>query len=213
VISALAERYAKAILAAAAANRCFRPGIGAPQVEGGEAPADFCGPPSLCRPEAHSMLGGEDLATGELSAVAEAVRGDEAGRFFFSGSGAGRSQRHAAVDEMAEACRLSPVSVSALHLLVDAGRMELLGEIAEGLRELADRAAGRLTASVTVARPMKAAERKRIAAAIQALVGRKVVVEEEVDPSVIGGVRARAGNLLIEGTVAGRLERLRHSLR
>lgn len=171
MISALAVRYAKAILAAA------------------------------------TELGGEDLVTGELSAVAEA------GRFFLSGSGAGRSQRHAAVDEMAEACGLSPVSVSVLHLLVDAGRAELLGEIAEALRELADRAAGRLTASVTVARPMKATERKRIAAALQVLVGKEVIVEEEVSPSVIGGARARAGNLLIEGTVAGRLERLRHSLR
>jgi len=177
VASALPERYAKAILAAAA------------------------------------ELGAGEIVTEELSQLAAALAGDEAARFFFESPGVGRSQRHGAMDEIASRCKLSPVAVSTLHLLVDAGRTDLLGEIAEGLRELADRAAGRVTATVTVAKPSSAAGLKRIAAAIQARIGKQVVVEEEVDPSVVGGVRARAGNLLMDGTVAGRLERLRHSLR
>ena len=175
--STLAERYAKAILAAA-----------------GDAGA------------------AGTLADG-LSELAEGLAGDAGARLLFSGPGVGRAARHEAVDGLASELGLSPVAASALHLLVDAKRMDRLGEIAQSLRRLADRSAGRIRARLTVARPTEKKEREAIAASLGGLLGAQVALTEEVDESVGGGARVRAGNVLMDGTVARRLQRLSDSLR
>ena len=173
--AALAERYAKAVLAAAADSA--------------------------------------ERVTAELAGLAGALAADAEARFFFAGPGVGRARRRAAVDGMAADLGLSDVAASTLRVLVDAERMDLLPQVASALRMLADRSAGRVRARMTVASPADAAGSARVAAALGRILGAAVVIEEEVDPSILGGARVEAGNLLIDGTVAGRLARLRDALR
>ncbi|MCA0252245.1 MAG: F0F1 ATP synthase subunit delta [Actinobacteria bacterium] len=64
----------------------------------------------------------------------------------------------------------------------------------------------RAIAEVTVARPLSAEQAERLRTALSAQVGREVSLQVVVDPSVLGGVRVKLGDEVIEGTVAGRLE-------
>lgn len=64
----------------------------------------------------------------------------------------------------------------------------------------------RAIAEVTVARPLTAGQAERLRAALSAQVGREVSLQVSVDPAVLGGVRVKLGDEVIEGTVAGRLQ-------
>jgi len=75
-----------------------------------------------------------------------------------------------------------------------------------------DRAAAqktRVVATVRVAQPLAPDQRSRLQAALARQVGRDVILQEILDPGVLGGVRVELGDEVIEGTVAGRLESAR----
>lgn len=67
-------------------------------------------------------------------------------------------------------------------------------------------------AEVTVARPLAPEQEARLRAALTRITGREVDIQTSIDPSVIGGVRVRLGDEIIEGTVADRLEQLHRQL-
>ena len=79
----------------------------------------------------------------------------------------------------------------------------------EGYVELAAAQKNRVIATVRVARPLDADQRRRLQAALSKQVGRELVLQEVVDPDVIGGVRVELGDEVVEGTVAGRLDEAR----
>jgi F-type H+-transporting ATPase subunit delta len=96
-----------------------------------------------------------------------------------------------------------------LALLVRRGRFELLPAVVREFRRLQARQEGIVEASVTSAvaldEPAQAALLERLAA----LTGQRVQMHLSVDPSLLGGVAVRIGDRLIDGSVRGRLERLR----
>ncbi len=83
----------------------------------------------------------------------------------------------------------------------------------DGYVELAAEMRDRTIATVRVAQPLTDQQRERLSAALQTRAGRKVALQEIVDPEVLGGVRVEMGGQVIEGTVAGRLDEARRQLR
>ena len=112
----------------------------------------------------------------------------------------------------AEVPNLSPQTRSLLQLLLHRDRLELLPDIAAAFHERLDQERGIVTAHVTSAAPLDAAEQDGLAAKLAAYVRRQVRLETSVDPGIIGGVVVRIGDLLIDGSVRGRLEALRRRL-
>ncbi|MCL2736917.1 MAG: F0F1 ATP synthase subunit delta [Propionibacteriaceae bacterium] len=66
-----------------------------------------------------------------------------------------------------------------------------------------------LLAVVTVARPLPSQQKADLGAALQARLGRRIIVEEIVDPDVLGGVRVECGAEVIDSTMTARLEAAR----
>jgi F-type H+-transporting ATPase subunit delta len=99
-----------------------------------------------------------------------------------------------------------------LDLLVRRGQLHLVPRIAETLRELVDVERGLERVKVTTAVPLDPSERDLLAARLAARSGKRVQLEESVDPGLIGGVVAQVGDEIIDGSVRGRLERLRRAL-
>jgi F-type H+-transporting ATPase subunit delta len=97
-------------------------------------------------------------------------------------------------------------------LLVRRHRIEQLPQVAAEFRRLDDRRNGLTHAVATSAAPLEADEVKAITARLEELTGGKVDLETAVDPSLLGGLVVRVGDRLIDGSVRGRLERLRHQL-
>ena len=62
------------------------------------------------------------------------------------------------------------------------------------------------------AAPLEPAEVKALTARLEQMTGGRIELEQEVDPSLLGGLVVRVGDRLIDGSVRGRLERLRNQL-
>lgn len=98
-------------------------------------------------------------------------------------------------------------------LLLEENRIPLLSAIREELRGMVDRTEGRVVAEITSARPLEQEEVSRLTEALSRRLGVRVTVSLEVDPSLLGGVRARVGDLLLDGSVRTQLASLASSLR
>ena len=101
---------------------------------------------------------------------------------------------------------------SLLTLLLERKRIDQLPALAEAFSDLVRRDKGIELAEVTTAVPLSDAERQGVAQWLTRYLGRAVEVRYEVDPEIIGGVVARVGDQLIDGSVRGRLEALRRTL-
>jgi F-type H+-transporting ATPase subunit delta len=99
-----------------------------------------------------------------------------------------------------------------LNLLVRRGRLQLIPQIAERLGELVDQERGLARVKITTAVPLASMERDLLASRLAARTGKRVELEEALDPDLIGGVLAQVGDEIIDDTIRARLERLRRAL-
>ena len=112
---------------------------------------------------------------------------------------------------------LAPEGVDAafadlLGLLFDNRRVALLPEIAGLYDELRLESERVVRAKVTSATALPAAELASITAALKKRFGREVEVETAVDAALIGGAVIDAGDVVIDGSLRGKLERLQTTL-
>ena len=91
-------------------------------------------------------------------------------------------------------------------------RLAYLPEISAQFEVLKDAAQGVADVTVTSAAALDAAEQKKLAAALEKRLKRKVRLHTEVDPGLIGGAIVRAGDLVIDGSLSTRLERIAYEL-
>ena len=108
--------------------------------------------------------------------------------------------------------RANPVTVSLLGFIVDAGRAREIPAIVERLSQVAAGERDHALAEVRSAVELSAAQRDRIAQALAAATGRTIDVKVVVDPSVVGGIVARVGDEVFDGSVSSRLESAKQHL-
>jgi F-type H+-transporting ATPase subunit delta len=99
-----------------------------------------------------------------------------------------------------------------LRLVAEKGRAGELAEIATELEALVAREQGRLNVELTTAVELTDEEARSIVETIERASGRTVEATRSVDPSLVGGVVLQIGTFLADGSVRGRLERLRREL-
>jgi F-type H+-transporting ATPase subunit delta len=124
-----------------------------------------------------------------------------------------RAQRRALIRALAERLGLSAEIRSVGQLLVDENRAALIPEIRDALRELVERAAGRVHAYAQAASPLSPAQQERLQRALSRRVSADVELHVEVNPDLIGGVVVRVGDLLLDSSLRTQLHSLAASLR
>jgi F-type H+-transporting ATPase subunit delta len=106
----------------------------------------------------------------------------------------------------------NPLALNLVYLLLIKGRLGMAGDIAGEYRRLLNRQRGIETADVVTAVPLDDKSLKKLEEKLGTLVGKKVVVKAEVDPAVIGGVTARIGGKLLDGSTRSKLAALKREL-
>jgi len=107
---------------------------------------------------------------------------------------------------------INPMALNLVLLLVTRGRLSIIGDIADGYQRLLDSYRGIETAEVTTAVPLDDKDKVKLAEHFGAMVGKKVRLKCEVDPSLIGGIVARIGDKLLDGSTRSKLMALKREL-
>ncbi len=98
-------------------------------------------------------------------------------------------------------------------LLIENGRLQQLPEIYELYEIMKADSERTINVQVRSAYELKSAESQALAAALKERLGRDVAITSELDPELIGGVHIRAGDLVIDGSIKGKLQQLANELK
>jgi F-type H+-transporting ATPase subunit delta len=122
--------------------------------------------------------------------------------------GVERSRRIKVLEDLL-ADKVSTHTLGLLSFIVTQGRARQLPQILEELSSLAAEARNSVVAEVRSAIPLDDRQRKELAEALGKATGKSVAVKVLVDPTVIGGITAKVGDTVIDGTVKRRMEQLK----
>lgn len=114
--------------------------------------------------------------------------------------------------ELADAARVSPTVKQTLLLLGDRRRTSALPAVARALAELADRRKGVVRAEVTSAVNLPDAYYERLKLQLERVTGKKITIDRRIDPTILGGVIARIGDRIFDGSLQSRLSEVRQHL-
>jgi len=119
------------------------------------------------------------------------------------------ARKRAVISKLCEVLGVSDLVRRFLFVVVDHRRPALLPEIREAYEEVMDERLGVSRADICSARPLTEAERSQLTGRLAVLTGKRVRPRFEVNPALIGGVVARVGSTVYDGSVRGRLESLK----
>src|SRR3990172_8995168 len=120
--------------------------------------------------------------------------------------------KRAIVLSVAERVQLSPLARNFLALVAQRRRLALLAEIRVAYERLVDEAAGRVRARVRSAAPLSEAQRAAIRGRLGRRLGKTVLLDTAVDPTLVGGFVAEVGSRLLDTSVKGQLAALRERI-
>ena len=107
-----------------------------------------------------------------------------------------------------EKASLSPAVGNFIRLLFDRGRFPVLPEVSEVYGRLMDEKEGIIRGTVYSVSPLEQRDFSAIREALSIYSGKRAELVQKIDPSLIGGVTARLGDLVLDGSVRTRLARL-----
>ena len=117
-----------------------------------------------------------------------------------------------AVGKLADQLGMALVLKNFLFVLIDHRRTAILGEILTSLQSQLDERRGIVRATVSSARPLSDEQRHEVEASLAKRTGKQVVGQYAVDDSLIGGIVARVGSRVYDGSVRGQLQAMRSRL-
>lgn len=120
--------------------------------------------------------------------------------------------RQKVVGAFVDRLQLSDLVRRFLLVVVEHGRMPLIGEMKASFEERMDARLGRVTAEVRVASAVPDAQREAIRARLSTATGKQVRARYEVQEDLLGGFRAQIGSTVYDASVKGQFDALRHAL-
>jgi F-type H+-transporting ATPase subunit delta len=118
------------------------------------------------------------------------------------------ARKKAVVGRLADLLNLSRLSRNFLLVLIGHRRITLLAEILQAFEILLDERGGYIRAEISSARELAEAQRAQIGEELEKLTGKHIRSAWSVDESLIGGVVAKVGSTVYDGSVRGALESL-----
>ena len=152
--------------------------------------------------------GESERVESELAAVARAVESSAELRSALTDPQLPAERKQGVLEELVGG-RASGLTRGILQMIVGLGRASELPQIVRSLMETAAASRAKTLAEVRSAVPLDDETVSRLTVALSRAAGREVEVRVEVDPSVIGGIVARVGDTVIDGSIAKKVASLR----
>ena len=100
-----------------------------------------------------------------------------------------------------------------LGLLASNGRANALADVIAGFAKLSAAARGAISAEVTTAVALTAAQSKGVAAALRQSLGKDPEITTRVDPAILGGIKVKVGSRLFDASLKSKLDSLKFALK
>ncbi|BCO10128.1 ATP synthase subunit delta [Desulfolithobacter dissulfuricans] len=121
--------------------------------------------------------------------------------------------RQKVMAKIAESAGADAILTRFLDLLVEKKRAGILPDIALEMKAMVDREQGISHGSLISAIQLDASLLEKIQATLEKITGTKVILETQVDPSIIGGIIAKVGDLVLDGSIKTQLNGLKESIK
>jgi len=144
----------------------------------------------------------------ELFRVARTIEGNEDLRSVLTAQAVPVDRRQGIVEDLLSG-RASPITTALVSFVVGAGRGRDLPAIIDKLVEDAADERKQAVAEVHSVIPLSDDQRTRLGDALSRATGKQVSVKVVIDPSILGGIVARIGDTVIDGSVRHRLDELK----
>lgn len=122
------------------------------------------------------------------------------------------AQRKETAIRQALTSKVLPTSLNLALLVVQRELVDYMPNIASELEQLVLDYKNEVVAQVTTATPMDAAQQALVTRALEQRTGKKVLLQTKTDPRILGGVIARVGDQVIDGSIRYRLSALQQQL-
>jgi F-type H+-transporting ATPase subunit delta len=169
---------------------------------------------SLARRYAKAVMGlpaGTAMA-GDLRVLAKAMADSAELVTALSNPAIRRGDRRKVIDALLVRINAQPLTKNLIYLLLDGERMTTLPAISREVDAMIEAKAGRVSALITSAKPLDMTQLSSITAALEKLSGKKVDVTKKEDPNLLGGVVAKVGDVVYDGSLRTQLRTLREEL-
>lgn len=156
--------------------------------------------------------GGLDKIGADLRTLAKAMKISPELAMTLSSPAIKRSDRRKVVDALMQHIGVVTTTRNTIYLLLDGERLDSLPMISREIDRMIEEKAGRVSAEVTSAKPLDPAQLSQITAALEKLSGKKVSISSRQDPDLLGGVVAKVGDTVYDGSLRTQLRTLRDEL-
>jgi F-type H+-transporting ATPase subunit delta len=154
-----------------------------------------------------------DSVAGDLVALRKAIDESADLRVLIYSPIIGREMQSKAILAVVDAMQLSPLTRQFIGLVVQKRRLSRVpGMIRAYLAELARRR-GESSAEVISAIPLSAEQSDKLGEVLRGLVGRKITLEQRVDPDILGGLVVRVGSRMFDSSIRTKLQRLQLAMK
>lgn len=144
----------------------------------------------------------------------KAMRADSADlRTLIASPGFSAEDKGKGLAAIAEKAGFSATTRKFLGLVAAHGRVSALPSIIFSFEALAAAARGAVSAEVTTAQPLTAAQAKGVAAALRQALGKDPEIETRVDPAILGGIKVKVGSRLYDASLKSKLDQLKFALK
>jgi len=153
-----------------------------------------------------------DRMGSDLRSLAKAMKDSAELQSVLTNPAIRRADRRRVIDGLLAAIGALPLSKNLVYLLLDSERMSSVPDISREVDAMIEARSGRITAEITSARPLEIAQLTEITVALEKLSGKKVTVTKREDESLLGGVVAKLGDTVYDGSLRTQLRNLRDEL-
>jgi len=168
---------------------------------------------SLSRRYAKAILGlDEPKIAADLKSLAKAMHDSAELIASLTNPAIRRSDRRKVIDELLKRIGAHDLTRNTVYLLLDGERLSSLPDISRALDQMIEAKSGRTSAEVVSAKPLDPSQLSQITAALEKLSGKKVTVHKREDPELLGGVVAKMGDVVYDGSLRTELRNLKDEL-
>ncbi len=151
-------------------------------------------------------------ASAELEAFQQMLEGTSELRNVLLSPAVSPARKRAVLAKLAEMVPLSRLVRNFLYVLVDRRRINIIDEIVEAFKVILDSRLGVVRADVKSAQPLTAGQRAALEHELSLLSGKQVRCDYVVDQELLGGVVAKIGSTVYDGSVRAQLNALKQRL-